>query len=194
MSKRNLNPLLLLIVLAVSFLMTSCVDSTPTSNNQSDVVESAYPISTQKNPSSGEDESGYPVSNATEGLKDYYPERLEIPEPGSQTGIVIGRLALNSTNEPYFAAGIFLGKVISENNNEDGTLPSVISISPDSDPLAVQAQDGSFMFTEIEPGEYRIFLWSPMNLYLLNDISTSEEIVVNVNAGEITDLGDIIIE
>jgi hypothetical protein len=50
------------------------------------------------------------------------------------------------------------------------------------------------MFTDIEPGEYRLFLWSPMSLVLIKDVVTSEEIVIFVTAGEITDLGDVVIQ
>jgi hypothetical protein len=103
-------------------------------------------------------------------------------------------LLYNATDKPYLAPGIYLGKEISNKDSSNSSVPSVISISPSSDPLATQAQDGSFMFTNVEPGEYRLFLWSPMSLVLVKDVNTSEEIIIIVSAGKITDLGDIVIQ
>lgn len=157
-------------------------------------IVTPYPIYTPDYSSQTEKKSGYPISNQTDELKDYYPEQLEIPQPGTQTGIVVGRLLYNATDKPYLAPGIYLGKEISNKDSSNSSVPSVISISPSSDPLATQAQDGSFMFTNVEPGEYRLFLWSPMSLVLVKDVNTSEEIIIIVSAGKITDLGDIVIQ
>ena len=174
--------------------ITSCTENTSSPTANVNNIEEPYPILTPDYSSSPGEESGYPILDQTSELKDYYPEELEIPEPGAQTGIVIGRLLLNGTDKPYLAPGIYLGKEISNKDSSNNSIPSVISISPSSDPLAIQAQDGSFMFTDIQPGEYRLFLWSPMSLVLVKDAITSEEIVIFVTASEITDLGDIVIQ
>ena len=195
MKSTHMHKLLVLFSLLVMLVaITSCTENTPSPATDANNIEESYPISTSDFSSLQGEESGYPISDQTGELKDYYPEKLEIPEPNTQTGIVIGRLLLNATDEPYLAPGIYLGKEISNEDTINDSVPSVISISPSSDPLAIQAQDGSFMFTEIEPGEYRLFLWSPMSLVLVKDVMTSEEIVIFVTAGEITDLGDIVIQ
>jgi hypothetical protein len=181
-----------LLIILVS--ITSCTENTPSPTANVNIIEEPYPVSTPDYSSLPGEEAGYPVSDQGGELKDYYPEELVIPEPGPQTGIVIGRMLLNGTNEPYLAPGIYLGKEISNKDASDDSVPAVISISPSSDPLAIQSQDGSFMFTDIEPGEYRLFLWSPMSLVLIKDVVTSEEIVIFVTAGEITDLGDVVIQ
>jgi hypothetical protein len=183
-----------LLFLLTSFGMTSCAQNIITPDNDAGEINMPYPISTQVYSNSTKDDSAYPISIPTESLENYYAEQLTIPEPDPEKGIVTGRLLLYSTEEPYLAPGIYLGKEITDQSTSDETLPSVVSISPGSDPIATQAQDGTFLFTEIDPGEYRIFLWSPMSLVLLKDIFTSSEIIVIVEPGEITDLGDIFIE
>jgi hypothetical protein len=185
--------LVILLLLICWILITSCTEKIPMSTLDINNIASPYPISTSDYSSLSE-ETGYPVSDQGKELKDYYPEQLEIPQPDDQTGIVIGRLLDNASGEPYLAPGVYLGKEISNKNKSNSSVPSVISLSPSSDPLATQAQDGSFLFTDIEPGEYRLFLWSPMSLVLVKDLKTSEEIIIFVSAGEITDLGDIFIQ
>jgi hypothetical protein len=194
-----MSPLMRKFLIVFSLLIdlisiTSCTEKTMQPTVDANNIVTPYPIYTPDYSSQTEKKSGYPISNQTDELKDYYPEQLEIPQPGTQTGIVVGRLLYNATDKPYLAPGIYLGKEISNKDSSNSSVPSVISISPSSDPLATQAQDGSFMFTNVEPGEYRLFLWSPMSLVLVKDVNTSEEIIIIVSAGKITDLGDIVIQ
>jgi len=49
---------------------------------------------------------------------------------------------------------------------------------------------GRFLFTDVNPGQYAIIIWSPFGGNLLSDESGAT-ILVTVNADEIKDLGVI---
>jgi len=54
---------------------------------------------------------------------------------------------------------------------------------------------GKFIFLDVEPGQYGLIIWTPMNLILVSEVSNPQlENIFIVTAGEITDLGTIIIE
>lgn len=137
---------------------------------------------------------GYPAFEQKPTIE-YYPDSIVIPSPKPNTGVVTGRLLLLDTQEPFLAPALYLGEVIN-NANSGPNLPQVLSVTTGVDPVAVQSQNGIFVFSDINPGEYGIIIWTPMSLLPIRDVNSTENniIIVKVDAGETTDLGDIFVE
>jgi hypothetical protein len=140
-------------------------------------------------------DTGYPIDEAE--IKDYYEEyplSVEIQTPTSDKGVVTGRLVTSANQEPYLAPALYLGNYLQpEEDRED--IPQAISIATETDPKAIQAQDGTFVFSNVEPGEYALFIWTPMSLILVSDLDNFQgEKIIIVTAGEILDLGTINID
>jgi hypothetical protein len=130
---------------------------------------------------------GYPSPLVTPFFADL-PESLEIPEPSSDTGIIIGQLLTPGPGgQPYYAT-LYLAQTIEA--SEEG-YPPIISFSEAENPVAQQDKSGKFLFVDISPGEYALAIWSPISSTIVQDPDTGDYLVFEVKAGEITDLGVI---
>jgi len=115
-----------------------------------------------------------------------------VPNPTSQTGVIVGQLLTpGSGGKPYIAT-LYLGTFIYPENNADG--PPLITFSEHTSLQGVQDQQtGRFYFADVPPGKYAIIIWTPVMSMPLRDAKTQTEITFEVKAGEITDLGIIAI-
>jgi hypothetical protein len=184
-----------IVLLLTSLILNNCtarqnveVEQIPTSPNAYPGPDDVYHYEYDSR-----DESGYPISgNQFVQSEDIYQEVIEIPKPSPDTGVVIGKLVMALTNEPYLAPGLYLGRSLNSKDEIEG-IPSVLTVSTDTAPKANQSIDGSFVFKDVEPNNYGLFVWSPLSLILVIDNETSHHIEVDVRPGEITDLGTIMI-
>lgn len=147
--------------------------------------ETSYPVHT---PPRSESIYAYPQPTEMDTL---HPDQIEIPNPNADSGVVTGRLLIQGTNEPYLDSLLILGEI---SEADQPGFPPLVGYSVESDPHAVQAKDGTFVFNQVKPGKYGIVLWSPLSTFLLSDPQTGETIFVIVNAGEVTDLGTIFVK
>ena len=117
--------------------------------------------------------------------------KLIIPTPTGKYGIITGKLVTIADGEeaPYIGT-LYLGSTIQA--NQPG-FPPLISYSEQSSPKAAQDETGQFIFIDVPPGEYAILLWSPGGNIILEDPSTKQSKLINVNGGEIYDLETIVI-
>ena len=183
----------LFILLVFIILISGCTTENETEMiplNSLDETE-AYPGPAIDNIENNVDiETGYPVDDSMiERLNDL-PVELEVPKPDESSGVVIGKMITKSDNEPYIAPRLYLGSyIVPEEDVADA--PSLIGISVESDPVAQQAQDGSFVFANIQPGDYILLIWSPMNIVPAEKGDGQGEMVVSVEAGKVIDLGTV---
>jgi hypothetical protein len=186
--------MIVLLLVIVMFSLFACLPSQSIELSQESFEEQSYPVSgSMSSVVDTTDDYGYPIDESQLDIE-YYPENLEIPAPGQNTGVVTGRL-LSINEEPYLAPALYLGKFINP-SEPNADLPQVMSVTTATDPLAIQALDGTFLFTDVEPGQYGLLLWSPMNLIPVRDLNSTQDdnIIITVIAGEVTDLGDMLIE
>jgi hypothetical protein len=47
------------------------------------------------------------------------------------------------------------------------------------------------MFTDVPPGNYGLFIWTPVNAFIIEDENSSTPIIIEVKSGETYDLGTI---
>lgn len=115
------------------------------------------------------------------------PESLVIPEPGNDTGIVVGQLVSGADQTPFLGA-LYLARTITADKADQ---PRIVAFSDSTDPLAVQDQGGHFLFVDITPGVYALVIWNPVTSTVIQDEETKEYKLIDVKAGEVTDLGTI---
>lgn len=102
-----------------------------------------------------------------------------------ERGAVRGTL-LDMDGEPISALYVFLAV-----EGEQGILQFDLTTSQ----RGIVYEDGSFTIPLIQPGEYALAVWTPMNQPLITDPNNANvPLKVKVNAGEITEVGEIQIE
>jgi len=69
----------------------------------------------------------------------------------------------------------------------------VITVLPSSFPNTSTDKHGYFAFLGVEPGTYAMVIWTPVNSWVVSDPETELDILVTVEAGAITDLGEVTI-
>jgi len=113
---------------------------------------------------------------------------LDVSAPAPGRGAVKGTLVAEDTSRPYVAT-LYLGRAIPP---AQPGFPPMISFSEQSDPKAAQdPSSGAFGFKDVAPGTYALILWSPVGNKLIEKPGTKESVLVDVKAGEVSDLGTI---
>lgn len=175
-----------IILVCFGAFLSSCSNS-----NIAPEIPTTYPI--DNNSSISEDmstlyDSHYPVQEITEGIN--LPEKITISEPTLGHATVYGKLvSVSQNNSAYIAPSLFLGDLISSTDSENGLI--VGSISIESDPIAQQALNGDFIFVDIAPGNYGLFIWTPASAFIIHDTQTNQPITFIANADEMINLGVI---
>jgi len=116
-----------------------------------------------------------------------------VPEPGATTGVVIGILIGNDGNVEIGGTP-FLSKNITA---DQADIPPTIAFSLQYDPRAIiNETTGEFYFTDIEPAENYVItiLYGPGNSYIVREQDSEYPLVIKVEAGQLLDLGDILVE
>jgi len=99
------------------------------------------------------------------------------PEPSADKG---------GADKPYPELRLYLGILLLSDDGKS-TLARVDALKA---PTAITDADGRFTFTDLEPDRYILVLQvPPNNLMKLNDPDTGQDMVVDVEAGKITDIG-----
>ena len=170
-----------LIVFLMLLTFSACTTSEPTQE-----TVDAYPVDATIDPEVFSGDSGYPIDSPVAEAH-VLQNDLEIPAPSNDTAIVHGILvSLSSGNEPYIAPTLYLGSIIT---TDTGVFLGSISVN--EDPEGLQASNGQFLFTDVPPGNYGLFIWTPVNAFIIKDEKTGEPVVLEVTAGETIDLGTI---
>jgi len=183
----------IILTIFIIFLSTGCSNSNTPEIIATNTLE-AYPGPVEDNQNQiSDDESGYPISTSQVSNENLLPDTISKPTPNDESGVITGQLIKNSDKNPYIAPGLYLGGFLEPNEDMENA-PTIYGISPGVDPKAKQAKDGSFAFSDVEPGKYILLIWSPMSILPLKDAETQEEIILIVKAGEEINLGTIYIE
>jgi hypothetical protein len=132
---------------------------------------------------------GYPVP--TEDTANVIVPQLTVPAPASdQVGVVTGKIFrrdTGSTENKPFAAELFLGKVLSSTQGEEG----LVELDTNTSPKAQLDAQGVFVFTDVPPGKYGLFLNTPQGALLLNQPADGSAMVVEVTGGQTVDMGEL---
>jgi hypothetical protein len=183
--------LTVVFVLSVTFVLVGC-RSEPESTTPAPATLAPATPSPMESPLEPpvEADAGEPPAQsvATSPLPTPAPE-MEIV-PGSDTGVVRG--TVKQTGYSVLTVDqhtLHLAKIITDSQ---GTGFEVARMSPTTDPRSDINKDGSFLFTEVEPGKYALSTVTPRGeSVLLLNLDTGRDIIIEVEDGEITDVGVI---
>jgi hypothetical protein len=115
---------------------------------------------------------------------------LSIPTPADTTAVIHGTILSKETNKPPEA--IFYLAVNSTANTKDA--PAVLAFSNQNSPRAEVTDVGEFVFRNVEPGQYAMMLWFPSKEpYFIQALDGQDYMWVNVSAGDMLELGEVIV-
>lgn len=158
----------------------------PVTNSQIDVTQG----STVQAPDNA---AGYPAPATDVPFIQTLPKNIEIVAPAANLGNVTGRLLeKDNPTKPYIAPGLFLGKMLWSNKTE---APPLAGFSYKTDPKAIQDQNGNFVLSNIEPGMYVLYIYTPYGAIVIEDPvgGGGSFLYVDVKAGATSDLGELFI-
>lgn len=125
---------------------------------------------------------------AAPGQTDMAPN---VPEPGTETGVLVGRIFSTSLNEYLGVYPVYLGEILPLAPGDD----YLITLKEKESPKVETDEQGYVVFSDIPPGEYAIIVWLPFDSAVVPDPNTADkELRVQVVAGEVTDFGTANIE
>ena len=123
--------------------------------------------------------SGNAGNNSTSGT-------LVIPTPSDGKGVVYGELKVNTETAGFYISNLFLSPVTSATEDL-----SSVTYSAGIDPVATHdSGTGQFVFTDVNPGQYALMIWTTNRAYPLAD-NLEKSIIVTVKPGDSQDLGII---
>lgn len=119
------------------------------------------------------------------------PSVLRYATPRQGLGGITGRLVAGSVNGPgYMGGDLYLGRLIP---GSDPKAPPAVAFSNDSDPKAdIYNTDGTFAFTNVQPGNYALVMWNPALDFVI-EYPKGTLLEVTVTQNKVTDLGTIVI-
>jgi hypothetical protein len=180
-----------------ALIMASCQSSapSPTSTDTQTVTQTPSPDYPMEGYPAGPtptlfdytSDTGYPIPESTPFYAEY-PDSLEIPTPEADTGIITGQLLTPGPGGQPFYNPLYLANTIPA--SIEG-YPPVIALSEADAPSSIQDKEGRFLFVNIPPGTYALALWSPVASTIIQDPDIQDYLLIEVRAGEITDLGVI---
>ena len=110
-----------------------------------------------------------------------------VPPPSAGKGTIVGHFVdIESGAPPGAEVSVFLGTL----SMMDPSDSYVITMLPTDSPQAITDVHGYFAFLDIEPGTYAMVIWTPMNSWIVSEPETEEAVLVTVDAGQVTDLGE----
>jgi hypothetical protein len=117
------------------------------------------------------------------------PTPVEQPEPTGETGSIMGRILVVRPEGEIPVADIIIG--LAEVIYDDSGV-AVMSGYDASTTVRVPTDPyGRFVMNGVTPGAYTLILDSIIRQYQLKDEATRSTIIVDVTAGEVTDLGTL---
>jgi hypothetical protein len=175
------------IVLLLTLLLVGCrAEPTATPVSESPPVQDTpLPTPTVPTPTKPAPTPTNPVPTPTESIP------TPAPTPSADKGAIVGRFVDFETGEPpRTVMPVFLGQLSPLSPGDS----FVITVLPTSAPHTEVDTQGYFAFSDVEPDTYAMIFWTPMSSWVISDPETEEAILVTVNAGEVTDLGEVAID
>lgn len=193
-SYTKLSYLIIFAVLLVACQASTSGDPIETESTEEMTTEATAPVS-----ESNSAEGAYPSSGRVRlpsATPQVYPEpgngdaqqNFEVefvaPEPGDDTGVVIGQVLDQDTGEPIAFTSVYLGFKIfltPEGYN--------YGYQEQSSPHTITNHEGKFGIGDVPPGSYLVMITTPHGMSMIMEPNSDQEFEVSVEAGQTTDIG-----
>jgi hypothetical protein len=113
---------------------------------------------------------------------------VEVPSPSPDAGVVTGILLRGDPPEPPSVAILYLGRILT---GDDGT-PVMTGVDKQTAPNSGVDAVGRFAFSEVPPGQYALVLDAVSRTLILRNPTDGMDLLIEVTAGEVTDLGELL--
>jgi hypothetical protein len=123
----------------------------------------------------------------------FVPETPAPESPPEGLATITGTLMRQVEGLPPSAVAdtsLYLAALLTD---ESGQVSGLARLNEGTAPHTRTNAAGQFVFTDIEPGHYALILKTPLTLQPIKDATTSREIVMDVAAGDVVELGVIAI-
>lgn len=118
----------------------------------------------------------------------------EIPTPKSGKGTVVGVLYDQVEGKPYANHPIYLARVREMDSQDEDKVYFFAELDTVTAPSAQTDETGRFMIENVAPGKYAIATMLPdARETLLFDAARNVNLAIEIKAGEITDMGLVLI-
>ena len=116
---------------------------------------------------------------------------FDVPRPGADTGVLVGRIFSTSLNEYLPEFPVYLGEILPLLPGDD----YLITLKEKESPQTMSTADGYVLFEDVPPGEYVLIVWLPMTSKVVpNPTDANKELRVTVVAGEVVNFGQAEVE
>ena len=118
---------------------------------------------------------------------------IAVPEPEEGKGTAVGTIYDDAQGEPYSSQFIYLARVMElEKEDGDGEPALFAELDVQSDPFDQTDEHGRFVIENADPGLYALAVRLPnLRETLLYDADTQTNLSVEIEPGEISDLGTL---
>lgn len=144
-------------------------------------VPDAYPGST----------AAQPEPTSPENAPTFVPETPQPEAPAEGLATITGTLMRQVEGMPPSAmqdTTVFLASLLTD---EQGQTSGLARLNEDESPWTRTNEAGQFVFTDLTPGRYALIVKTPLTLQPVKDANTARDVVVDVAAGEVGELGVI---
>lgn len=182
MKKRLIIPLMVFVLVFLVACSSESVTEAPATQPAPDgaPTEDGYPGPESIGP-------GYPVeNNVAEQFEQSLTPNAPPPEFSSDTGAFSVALRYPDGERPVRGQLFFAAGTIPVEGVEDGFIPV---LDQTNDPKGHSDAQGVLVISNLAPGRYALALMTPLGPILLEYADTSETIIFEITAGEVTDLG-----
>ncbi len=115
---------------------------------------------------------------------------MAVPTPSADLGVVTGQVLVKASGSPLNGHIIYLGNIVPL----DPPPAYTITITQEGSPHIAADPEGRFAFSA-PPATYALLVWTPFDSKVVADpLDSTKELLVVVTAGEVTDLGTILVE
>lgn len=129
-----------------------------------------------------------PSQSANSGESASSPSAVTtVPAPGKDTGVVTGIAFSTKMNAPLPQVGVYLGEYMYLTPGPH----YLVTIREQGSPHTMSDDQGRFVIDQVPPGKYPLMLYTPFNSLVIPDAKGEKELVVEVKAGQVTDVGEI---
>lgn len=108
---------------------------------------------------------------------------------GHVQGVLVNR-GPGGPAEPLRNRIVYLAQMLS---STDGALSGIVRVDENSAPVGVTDGAGHFVFENVEPGWYALAIKIPRELLLARDVNSGDDVLFQVQAGQIVDTGEIVV-
>lgn len=111
-----------------------------------------------------------------------------VPTPIASKGTVVGTLISTISDKPLTGLTLYFGTLLPLTPGPD----YLISMDLANSPKTIIREGGRFIAENISPGNYVLLIWTPHeSRYILDPNKPDKELIVEVIAGQIVDLGEV---